>query len=190
MPLSKKINNEIFNDSDYSTELENSDLIQIEKNEEIIQIETLEHNQVLAEISPNALNAVIKFHWDGEERSSFSHELFKQLALSIVSFLGVTSYLVPAEKYAESICANIINYEAGTMVVAGAILMLATNNFFDKKNAENIPLVISDPFIDPFTTPPRTNSRFATDALIPPTHANCSRCVKPIVSDWPPPMGV
>src|SRR5439155_24340892 len=37
----------------------------------------------------------------------------------------------------------------------------------------------------PFMTPPRTNSRFATDALIPPTHANCSRCVKPIVSDWP-----
>jgi len=144
MPLSKKINNEIFNDSDYSTELENSDLIQIEKNEEIIQIETLEHNQVLAEISPNALNAVIKFHWDGEERSSFSHELFKQLALSIVSFLGVTSYLVPAEKYAESICANIINYEAGTMVVAGAILMLATNNFFDKKNAENIPFKLRD----------------------------------------------
>ena len=26
--------------------------------------------------------------------------------------------------------------------------------------------------------------------LIPPTHASCSRCVKPIVSDWPPPMGV
>lgn len=162
MPLSKKINNEIFDNSDYSTELENSDLIQIEKNEEIIQIETLEHNQVLAEISPNALNAVIKFHLDGEGRNSLTREVFKQFLLFTVANLGVIFYYVPAKAYAESICSDpsykkiscdffVINHVAGTMLVAGGILMSATNAFFDQQMAEYIPFKLQNYLKDALT---------------------------------------
>lgn len=163
MPLSKEIK-EINNDSDYNTELENSDLIQIqiEENEEIIQIETLEHNQVLTEISPNALNAVIKFHLDGEGRSSLTREVFKQSGLFTIAILGVIFYYVPAKAYAESICADpsykdisceffVINHVTGTMLVAGGILMSATNAFFDQQMAEYIPLKLQNYLKDALT---------------------------------------
>ena len=164
MPLSKETNKEINNDSDYYTELDNSDLIQIqtEENEEIIQIETLEHNQVLAEISPNALNAVIKFHLDGEGRSSLTREVFKQSGLFTIAILGVIFYYVPAKAYAESICADpsykdiscdffVINHVTGTMLVAGGILISATNAFFDQQMAEYIPLKLQNYLKDALT---------------------------------------
>ncbi|HEY2567003.1 MAG TPA: hypothetical protein VGH95_04775 [Candidatus Aquirickettsiella sp.] len=153
MPLLKEIN-----DSDYNpdTDLENSHLIKIEEeNEEVTQIETFGHNLISSrDIPPNvldALNAVIKFYLDGEGHSSLTREVFKQSGLFTVAILGVIFYYVPAKAYAESICADpsykdipcdffVINHVAGTMLVAGGILMSATNAFFDRQMAEYIPL--------------------------------------------------
>jgi hypothetical protein len=170
MPLLKEIN-----DSDYNTDtdLENSHLIKMEEeNEEVIPIETLEHNQVLAEISPNALNAIIKFHLDVEGRSSLTREVFKQSGLFTVAILGVIFYYVPAKAYAESICADpsykdiscdffVINHVAGTMLVAGGILMSATNAFFDQQMAEYIPLKLQDYLKDALTP----NQKLAENAV-------------------------
>ncbi len=143
MPLIKEIN-----DSDYNTdtELETSLLIE-EENEEVIQ---------------DALNAVIKFHLDGEGRSSLNAEVFKQLLLFILAFFGVILYFPPANEYAESICADpdyknipcdffVINHVAGTLLVAGGILMSATNAFFDRKKAENIPFKLQNYLKDALT---------------------------------------
>lgn len=143
MPLIKEIN-----DSDYNTdtELETSLLIE-EENEEVIQ---------------DALNAVIKFPLDGEGRSSLNAEVFKQLLLFILAFFGVILYFPPANEYAESICADpdyknipcdffVINHVAGTLLVAGGILMSATNAFFDRKKAENIPFKLQNYLKDALT---------------------------------------
>lgn len=174
MPLLKEINKESNKDSDCNTDtdLENSHLIKIEENEEIIQIEPHEHAPVLAEIQPNALNAVIKFHLDGEGRSSLTREIFKQSGLFTVAILGVIFYYVPAKAYAESICADpsykeiscdffVINHIAGTMLVAGGILISATNAFFDQKMAEIIPFKLQNYLKDTLTA----NQKLAENAV-------------------------
>lgn len=170
MPLLKEIN-----DSDYNTDtdLKNSHRIKIEEeNEEIIPTETPEHNQVLAEIPSNALNAIIEFHLKGEGRSSLTREVFKQSGLFTVAILGVIFYYVPAKAYAESICADpsykdipcdffVINHVAGTMLVAGGILISATNAFFDQQMAEYIPLKLQD-YLKEALTP---NQKLAENAV-------------------------
>lgn len=174
MPLLKEIN-----DSDYNpdTDLENSHLIKIEEeNEEVTQTETFGHNLMSSrDIPPNvldALNAVIKFHLNGEGRSSLTREVFKQSGLFTVAILGVIFYYVPAKAYAESICADpsykdipcdffVINHVAGTMLVAGGILISATNAFFDQQMAEYIPLKLQD-YLKEALTP---NQKLAENAV-------------------------
>ncbi|MEN9917309.1 MAG: hypothetical protein RLY40_1248 [Pseudomonadota bacterium] len=111
----------------------------------------------------NALNAIIKFHYlDGEGHSSLTRELLKQASLFSVAILGVIFYYVPAKAYAESICADpaykdipcdffLINHVAGTMLVAGGVLMSATNTFFDRQMAESIPEKLQSYLKYPFT---------------------------------------
>lgn len=169
MPLLKEIND---SDCDTDTDLKNSHLIKEEENEEIIPIETPEHNQVLAEIPSNALNAVIKFHLNGDGRSSLTREVIKQCGLFTVAILGVIFYYVPAKAYAESICADpsykdipcdffVINHVAGTMLVAGGILISATNAFFDQQMAEYIPLKLQN-YLKEALTP---NQKLAENAV-------------------------
>ncbi|KAF5271474.1 hypothetical protein FQR65_LT05094 [Abscondita terminalis] len=145
MPLLKEINQERNKDSDCHTDTENSHCIKI--NEEIIQIEPHEHSPVLAEIQPNALDAVIKFHLDGEGHSRLTQEIFKQSGLFTVAILGVIFYYVPAKAYAESICADPSYQE----ISSGGILMSATNAFFDRQMAENIPFQLQNYLKDTLT---------------------------------------
>ncbi len=123
--------------------------------ENTIQIENVVFNAQLPAVAPDALNAVIKYHLDGEGRTRLSMELLKQSGLFIISIFGVMFYYVPAKTYAESICADpaykeipcdffIINHLAGTMLVAGGVLMTATNAFFEQINAEFIPPSLVD----------------------------------------------
>lgn len=156
MPLS--INNselDVLISSNEDTHLD------IEESEETIHIENLAPNQ-LAITTQNALNAVIRYHMDGEGCSSLSREVFKQSGLFAVAILGVIFYYVPAKAYAESICVDpsyknipcdffVINHVAGTMLVAGGILMSATNAFFDQKKAEYIPLKLQNYLNYPLT---------------------------------------
>ncbi len=101
-------------------------------------------------VENNALNAIIKFHLGGEGHSRLARELLKQTGLFVVAICGVLFYYVPSKAYAESICADpsyksipcdflLINHVAGTMLVAGGVLMSATNSFFDRQMAESIP---------------------------------------------------
>jgi len=114
-----------------------------------IQIENYRLNQHAVCFS-DALNTVVKYHLDGKGRTRLSLELLKQSGLFVVSIFGVMFYYVPAKAYAESICADpdykeipcdffIINHLTGTLLVAGGVLMTATNAFFDQINAEFIP---------------------------------------------------
>ncbi len=117
-------------------ELENSLLINIEEDN-------------------NALNAITKYYLDGEGHSRLTDEVFKQSGLVVIAFFGVIFYYVPAKAYAESICADptykdipcnviLINHLTGTMLVAGGILISATNAFFDRQKAEYIPIKLKD----------------------------------------------
>jgi len=176
MPLLIEINNESYKNSDYNTyntdtHIENSHLIKIEENEEIIQIEPHEHTPI-AEIQPNALNAVIKFHLDGEGHNTLTREILKQSGLLTVAILGVMFYYVPAKAYAESICADpsykeiscdffVINHVTGTMLVAGGILMSATNAFIDRQMAEIIPFKLQNYLKDTLTA----NQKLAENAV-------------------------
>ncbi|MFZ0219558.1 MAG: hypothetical protein WAL30_05065 [Candidatus Aquirickettsiella sp.] len=107
--------------------------------------------QALPVIPQDALNVIIKYHLDGEGHTSLSREVIKQSGLFAIAIFGVMFYYVPAKAYAESICADpnykeipcdffVINHLLGTMLVAGGILMTATNAFFDQLQAEYIPL--------------------------------------------------
>lgn len=153
MPLEEanQVVHEEINDSDYNTDTDLDNSLYREKKEVVIQVDTLEPNRILAEISPNALNAVIKFYLNGEGQSSLTQEVLKQFGLFTVAIWGVLFYYVPSKAYAESICADpsyknipcdffVINHVAGTMLVAEGILISATNTFFDRQMAEYIPL--------------------------------------------------
>jgi hypothetical protein len=136
---------------DFSSNREDSCLINIGEHEENIQIENLVPDQELAVVTQDALNTVIKYHLDGEGHSSLTKEVFKQSGLFAIAIFGVMFYYVPAKAYAEAICIDpaykdipcgffVINHLMGTMLVAGGILMNATNAFFDQQKAEYIPL--------------------------------------------------
>lgn len=136
MPLS--INNSEFEASTSSSE--NSCLIKIEENEAIIPIEDLD-----------PLSVVLNYHFKGEGQVRVTREIAKQSGLFVVSILGVIFYYVPAKAYAEAICADpsykdipcdffVFNHLTGTLLVAGTILMNATNAYLDQQNAAHIPL--------------------------------------------------
>src|SRR5436190_8250303 len=149
------------------TGFENSHSIVIEENDETSSLKSLISHQELIEVNhpldkENPLNAVIKFHLDGEGHSSLTRELRKQTGLFAVAICGVIFYYVPSKAYAESICADpaykaipcdflLINHIAGTMLVAGGVLISATNAFFDQKNAESIPVKLERYLQYPYT---------------------------------------
>ena len=93
------------------TGFENSHSIVIEENDETSSLKSLISHQELIEVNhpldkENPLNAVIKFHLDGEGHSSLTRELRKQTGLFAVAICGVIFYYVPSKAYAESICAD------------------------------------------------------------------------------------
>lgn len=119
------------------------------------------------------LNVVLNYHLEGKGRSSLTREVFKQSGLLVVSILGVIFYYVPAETYAESICADtsyknipcdffMLNYIPCTMLVAGGILISATNTFFDRQKAEFIPQELMSYLKYPLAA----KQKFAEDAAI------------------------
>lgn len=141
MPLSinNSDNNSEFEASTHSSE--NSYLIKIEENQESIPIE---------EVS-DPLSVVLNYHFKGEGQVSLTREIAKQSGLFVVSILGVIFYYVPAKAYAASICVDpsyknipcdffVFNHLTGTLLVAGTILMNATNAYLDQQNAAHIPL--------------------------------------------------
>lgn len=148
---------------DSSSQSENFHLIDMPEQEDA-------EKQLL--VAQDALNAIIKYHMDGEGNSTLTREMLKQSALFVVSIFGVIFYYVPAKTYAESICADpqykdipcdffVINHVAGTMLVAGGILMTATNAFLDRQKAEYIPLKLEN-YLKHFLTP---KQKLAEDAV-------------------------
>lgn len=125
-----------------NTGYQNSLCIEVEQNSS--------EQSLISNSELNALNPVIKFYLDGDGQSSLVQEFFKQTGLLVIAIGGVLFYYVPSLAYAESICADPnyqaipcdffkVNHVAGTMLVAGGVLMSATNSFFDRQLAESIP---------------------------------------------------
>jgi hypothetical protein len=97
----------------------------------------------------DALNEIIRYHL-ALKKPSLKLELLKQTGLFLISSLGVMFYYQPTKIYALSICSD-PNYEnipcsffvnshiTGTLLVAGGILMVATNSFIDQHSASDIP---------------------------------------------------
>lgn len=119
------------------------------------------------------LNVVLNYHFEGKGRSSLAREIFKQSGLLVVSILGVIFYYVPAKAYAESICADpsyknipcdffLFNHIPCTMLVAGGILISATNTFFDRQKAEFIPQALMAYLVYPLAA----RQKFAENAAI------------------------
>lgn len=156
-----------LHDIDSSTEstangYENSLYVDIEQNsseKDLIDPELVEINPL---VENDALNTIIKYYLDGEGHSSLTRELLKQAGLFWIAIGGVIFYYVPSKAYAESICADsnykamscdflLINHIAGTMLVAGGVLMSATNSFFDRQKAERIPIQLEAYLQHPLT---------------------------------------
>ncbi len=171
MPLS--INNAYNNSElDVSTSSNEDTHLDIEENEESIQIENLVPDLEVS-VTPNALNAIIKYHWDGEGHSRLMQEIPKWLGLSAVATFGVIFYYVPAKAYAETICADpsykgmpcgffVINHLGGTLVVAGTILINATNAYLQQLKAGSIPLKLVNYLEYPFSAKQKTAQEVIT----------------------------
>ena len=110
----------------------------------------------------NPIDVIARYYLSGKGDSSLKLELLKQSGLLLTSILGVMFYCEPAEKYAESICADpdykaincsffVGSHLTGTLLVAGGILMIATNSFIDQQNASCIPIELADYLKNPLT---------------------------------------
>ena len=176
MPLSRnpfEINDDSGLEASFlasTSQSEDSCLIDMNEQENIEIVERNSERQLI--VAQDALNVIIQYHMDGEGNSTLTREILKQSALFVVSIFGVMFYYVPAKTYAESICADprykdipcdffVINHVAGTMVVAGGILMAATNAFLDRQKAEYIPLKLEN-YLKHFLTP---KQKLAEDAV-------------------------
>lgn len=114
------------------------------------------------EFQDDAMNEVIEYHLDKKEEPSLKLELLKQSGWFLISGLGVMFYYQPSKKYAQSICDDpayknipcsffISSHVAGTLLVAGGILMVATNSFIDQYNASVIPIQLRKYLRDPLS---------------------------------------
>jgi hypothetical protein len=125
------------------------------------RIITIQDDQETREID-NPIDVIVRYYLSGKGNSSLKLELLKQSGLFFTSILGVMFYYEPAEKYAESICADpaykgincsffVGSHVTGTLLVAGGVLMIATNSFIDQHNASCIPIELADYLKNPLT---------------------------------------
>mgnify|MGYP003402474917 FL=1 len=148
--------------------------VSISSNEDsqLINIQNIVPDQEVS-VTPDALNAVIKYHLDGEGHCGLMQEILKWLGLSSVAAFGVIFYYVPAKAYAETICADpsykdmpcgffVINHLAGTLVVAGTILINATNAYLEQLKAGSIPLKLENYLEYPFSAKRKTAQEIMT----------------------------
>jgi hypothetical protein len=163
MPLS-------INNADNNSELEVS--ISSNEDSQLINIENIVPDQEVS-VTPDALNAVIKYHLDGEGHCGLRQEILKWLGLSAVAAFGVIFYYVPAKAYAETICGDpsykdvpcgffVINHLGGTLVVAGTILINATNAYLEQLKAGSIPLKLVNYLEYPFSAKQKTAQEVMT----------------------------
>ena len=148
--------------------------VSISSNEDsqLINIQNIVPDQEVS-VTPDALNAVIKYHLDGEGHCGLMQEILKWLCLCSVAAFGVIFYYVPAKAYAETICADpsykdmpcgffVINHLAGTLVVAGTILINATNAYLEQLKAGSIPLKLENYLEYPFSAKRKTAQEIMT----------------------------